>query len=512
MKEKRRAYISLKWVFAGSVMILLTVLSLATARIIIEREKDVLELETQRRLLAQCRNLASLSSSALLDEFPEFILHPIIKDLLEENPELSYAFVVDHAELFRGHPDLHKVDQPFEDRTTLAPIRVDLRKDEEEIFRMDGTILDVSVPVRIRDGSILGRAYLGIETEHLAGVLREAEWSTLRVLLITLAIGLIFTLFLVSRIVKPIHLLTRGTEEIGRGNLDYKIHVKSRNEIGILARTFNEMTSRLGEAQKQLVEKERLNRELEIAHEIEEKLLPRPNLQLPGYDVSGFHQSAQTVGGDYYDLIPIDDEHAGITVADVAGKGIPGLVVMAMTSALLRSHAPHYLSPAELLTDLNAMLRPNMRRGMFITMFYGILHMPSGRLTFAGAGHNPLIHFRREGGLQELLSTKGIPLGLFSEKRFADRIRNQSIVLEPGDGFVQYTDGVSEAINREMEEFGIDNMLGIVRNKYGRTSRDLVDSVVAGIREFADGVAPSDDITVFCVKRADEVPVATAIK
>ncbi|MBN1825264.1 MAG: SpoIIE family protein phosphatase [Candidatus Eisenbacteria bacterium] len=500
--------IPLRWVFAGSVMVLITALTLGTARIIIEREKGVLEEETLRRLLAQGRNLSATSATALLDEFPEFVLHPAIKDLLEENRELSYAVVVDRNGRIRGDRDLRRVDLPFEDRPDFRPLTAGLGRGAGERFRADDRILEVTVPVRYRDGSELGAVHLGLEREHLAAVLREAQRSTLAVLLGTLSVGLVFALFLASRVVRPIQQLTRGTEEIGRGNLDYKIVVKSRNEVGVLARTFNEMTGRLREAQRDLVEKERLGRELEIAHEIEEKLLPRPNLGIPGYDVAGFHQSARTVGGDYWDLIPIDDERVGITVADVAGKGIPGLVVMAMTSALLRTHARRHDSPAAMLAELNRMLRPNLRRGMFITMFYGVLHIPTGRFVFASAGHNPLLHFRRRGGLGDPLGTEGIPLGLFGDDRFDERIRDDAFTLDPDDGFVQYTDGVNEATNPRKEEFGTERLLASLAGVEERTAQETVDRLVGAVRAFTGDEPPSDDITVLCIRRAAAVPAA----
>jgi serine phosphatase RsbU (regulator of sigma subunit) len=503
-------YVSLKWIFAVSVGALLSILTLATGQILIRHERAVLEVETERRLLAQCRNLASLSSSPLLDEFPEFVLHPLIKDILAENAELAYAVVVDRSGRIRGDQDLRSVDQPYADRPTLAALPVELARGNREEFRHDEEILEVSVPVVYRDGSLLGSVHLGMRKEHLNRAIAAAQRSVLRVVLGALAVGLLVAVLLTSRIVRPINLLTRGTEEIGRGNLDYRIDVRSRTEVGRLAHTFNDMTGKLKEAQKALIERERLNRDLELAHEIEERLLPRPNLEVPGYDVAGFHQSARVVGGDYYDLIPIDDENVGITVADVAGKGIPGLVVMAMTSALLRSHAPSYRSPSELLVDLNAMLLPSMKRGMFITMFYGILHLPSGRFTFAGAGHNPLIHFRGDTGLLTLVGTKGIPLGLYPSKRFSEKIANQNIVLQPGDGFLQYTDGVNEATNPAFEEFGIDGILTTSRAECGRPAREMVEALREGVTRFAAGSPQGDDITILAVKRVLRVRAGAA--
>ncbi|MFH1279115.1 MAG: SpoIIE family protein phosphatase [Candidatus Eisenbacteria bacterium] len=510
MKSKRRPIVSLQVIFAVSVGVLLSALTLATGWIIVEREKGVLESEVRARLLAQGRSLASLSASPLLDQFPEFVLHPLITDILEENRELAYAVVVDRNGMIRGDRIQRNVDQPYQDRETLEDLPIILARRGEEEFRHDEEVLEVSVPILFRDGSVLGRVHLGMEKDHLRRTVRDARRSTLRVVGGALLAGLIFTVFLVSRIVKPINQLTKGTEEIGRGNLDYRIAVKSVTEVGRLADTFNEMAGRLKEAQRDLVEKERLGVELEIAREIEEKMLPRPNLALPGYDVAGYHQPAQAVGGDYYDLIPLDDEHVGVTVADVAGKGVPGLVVMAMTSALLRTHGPRYKSPAEMLVHLNDMLYPNMKRGMFITMFYGVLHLPSGRFVFASAGHNPLLPIREGGVLGEPIGTRGIPLGLFSDGRFAERIENAVLELGEGEGFVQYTDGVSEATNGNLEEFGDEGLRRILREHGGNSSRWISDAVVEGVRRFVGTRPPSDDLTLLVVKRTAAVRAAAA--
>lgn len=512
MKPKRRTIVSLQVIFAVSVGVLLSALTLATGWVIVERERDVLETETERRLLAQSRSLASLSASPLLDEFPEFVLHPLIKDILSENRELAYAVVVDRNGKIRGDRIQQNVDQDYQDRETLAPMPTEIARGDDELFRQDDEVVELTVPILFRDGSVLGAVHLGMRREHIRAAIDAARRSTLRIVGGALVLGLVFTVFLVSRIVKPINLLTKGTEEIGRGNLDYKIDVKSVTEVGRLADTFNEMTGRLKEAQRELVEKERLGRELEIAHEIEEKLLPRPNLVLPGYDVAGFHQSAQTVGGDYYDLIPLGDDHVGITVADVAGKGIPGLVVMAMTSALLRTHGPRYRSPAEMLTRLNEMLCPNMKRGMFITMFYGILHLPTGRLIFASAGHNPLIPIRGGRGLGDPVGGRGIPLGLFADRRFADRIENTVVDLGEGDGFVQYTDGVNEAANESLEEFGSDGLTTILRARADRPAREIVEAVMAGVHRFVGDTPQSDDITVLALKRTAPVPAPLEVR
>ncbi len=256
---------SLQLLFAVSVMVMLTILTTASAKIILAREKGFLEQEAQRRILAQCRGLASLSATPLLDEFPEFVLTPLIKDILGENPEMAYAFIVDSKGKIRGADDLRDVESDYKDYPGLVESIVTIQKSPGERFRITSDVMEVSVPILYQDGSTIGRAYLGMRHDYIREVIREASMSTVQVLAGILVIGLVVTYFLVSTIVRPINKLTVGSEEVARGNLDYKIRVTSNTEVGRLAWQFNQMTSRLKEAQDDLVEQERLGKEIEIA-------------------------------------------------------------------------------------------------------------------------------------------------------------------------------------------------------------------------------------------------------
>jgi sigma-B regulation protein RsbU (phosphoserine phosphatase) len=262
------------------------------------------------------------------------------------------------------------------------------------------------------------------------------------------------------------------------------------------------MTARLEVAQKEMVGKERIRRELEIAHELEEKLLPAVEARIPGWEVSGFHRSAEEVGGDYYEVVPLGGNRYGVAIGDVAGKGIPGLVVMAMAGALLRSQAPQFDSPARLLIKLNDLVHPSVKRGMFITIFYGILDADTGTLVFANAGHSPLLYYSSANSVCFPIKTTGMPLGIVRGDRFAKGLSDQTIQLEPGDLLLQYTDGVNEATNANEEEYGLPRLVAVLGAAGNATAAEVVGRLSTDVDAFVQGTAQSDDITILAVRRS----------
>ena len=504
---RRPRTMSLRFVVTLAVSCLVLAVTVSTGIFVIGHEKRTLEDELRRRLLAQCRNVASLAARSLLDDVPEFTLHPLVKALRAENPDWAYLVVVDQNGLIKGAETMTEVDTRFREHSTLGPARVAPPVQPDEVFKEDATLTQVSVPIRFQDGSHLGRVYLGMPKDHVRRVVASAARTTAGVTGVVLVIGLVLSTLISSSVVRPVRALTKGAEEIGQGNLAYRIEAKSRTELGRLAETFNNMTARLEAAQREMVEKERIRRELEIAHEIEEKLLPAAEARIPGWEFAGFHRSAEEVGGDYYDVLPLGGSHYGIAIADVAGKGIPGLVVMAMAGGLLRSHAPQHDSPSDLLGKLNDLVHPYVKRGMFITIFYGILDAESGTLVFANAGHSPLLYYSSANSVCFPIKTTGMPIGIVRGERFAKGLSDQTIQLEPGDLLLEYTDGVNEATNPTEEEYGVPRLVSVIGASGSSTAAEVVARLSNDVDAFVQGTKQSDDITILAVRRlapADE--------
>lgn len=308
--------------------------------------------------------------------------------------------------------------------------------------------------------------------------------------------GIMLTVLIAAVLTRPIRELEQDIGEVAGGNLLHQSRVSSTDEIGGLAHVFNIMTRNLSTAQNNAVERKAFERELNIAKEIQEKLLPERIPQIPGFDIHSHYKSAKEVGGDYYDFIVIDQTHLGIIVADVAGKGIPGAMVMTMARSLVRLASVRNVSPGDTFKKVNRILAKDIRRGMFVTAAYMVLNVKTRVLRVASAGHNPVVLYRAATGQNELIKPAGIALGFDKGTIFDNHVKEVEVELLPGDRIVTYTDGVNEAMDNNSEEFGEDRFFELVRTHAGKSSQDFVAAVVEALDAHRGTAEQSDDITI----------------
>ena len=256
------------------------------------------------------------------------------------------------------------------------------------------------------------------------------------------------------------------------------------------ARLYNELT-----------DKERMERELQIAKDIQKILLPEKPPEIKGVDLAAFCCSAKEVGGDYYDFIVIDEDHLGIVIADVSGKGVPGALVMTMFRSTLKTAAAGNISAKETLIEVNTLISDSMKSDMFISVYYAVLNLKDKTLKYCRAGHDPLILKHRDSAQKcEFLSPGGICLGLVDKDLFSDNLEEKTRTLVQGDTVFLYTDGATEAMNAREDEFGFENVVRAVQEKGDTSAQVLLDNVIARIEEFVDGAVQHDDLTMLAVK------------
>jgi sigma-B regulation protein RsbU (phosphoserine phosphatase) len=243
-------------------------------------------------------------------------------------------------------------------------------------------------------------------------------------------------------------------------------------------------------------ELERKKYELEIAHEIQESFLPHEMPQLSGYDIYAVNIPAKEVGGDFYDFIPLSEGKLGITIADVSGKSVPAALFMAVSRTILRAKATGHSHPALVIKEANELIASDSKSGMFVTLFYAILDLKKKTMDYVNAGHNPPVLFVRKTGYLECLSTNGIALGALDEIHPDEK----KIKLEDGDVIVFYTDGVTEAVNRDGELFGEKRIYQLVKNNNTLNAKDLVFKIKDSVIEFSENQAQFDDITLMVLK------------
>ncbi len=248
-------------------------------------------------------------------------------------------------------------------------------------------------------------------------------------------------------------------------------------------------------------EKKRLDRDLEIARDIQRILLPSTSPDVPGFEISGINIPARQVSGDYFDYIKIDPEHFGIVIADVSGKGIPASLIMAMCRSVLRSQAPVNASPADVLRKVNRQLFPDMKEDMFISMCYVIIEHALGQISLARAGHDaPLLYNARDHTVSKV-NPPGMALGVDSGSVFDRLTRNFSVSLQKDDCLILYTDGVTEALDQNGMEYGMDKMMQTVQASASEGSPAIVKRLTDDLKSFV-GVQPqNDDITLIVIRK-----------
>ena len=250
-----------------------------------------------------------------------------------------------------------------------------------------------------------------------------------------------------------------------------------------------------------LREVEHKNTELAIAAGIQQDFLPLALPPTEGYAIAAGNIPAKEVGGDFYDVIPPPDlpgqgKKTAILIADVSGKGMPAALFMALSQTVVRVLSTSHASPVDLIASANPIITSRSHSGMFVTLFYGILDPESGSLSFVNAGHNPPFILRAGSLKTEELFASGAALGIFADGRF----REYTIRLSPGDLLVLYTDGITEARNREGEEFGTGRLMDTVRELAPKTPQEIVDAVVSRVMTFAGSEPQADDITILVVR------------
>jgi len=248
-------------------------------------------------------------------------------------------------------------------------------------------------------------------------------------------------------------------------------------------------------------EKKRLDHDLEIARDIQRILLPSEAPAINGFQISGTNAPARQVSGDYFDYIQVDEERLGVAIADVSGKGVPASLIMAICRSVLRAEAARNPSPADVLRKVNRQLYPDIKEDMFISMAYLILNHQRNGITLARAGHDAPLLYKRQSQTVTPIKPPGMVVGIDSGNVF-DRITvDFAVSLERDDCLVLYTDGVTETLNAEGDEFGVDRMMQSVRASAIDGAQAIVKKIIEDVRDFTGSVPQNDDITLIAIRK-----------
>jgi serine phosphatase RsbU (regulator of sigma subunit) len=244
------------------------------------------------------------------------------------------------------------------------------------------------------------------------------------------------------------------------------------------------------------LQKLRMEEELNVGRQIQLSLLPKAPPDVPGWDFAAAYQAARVVGGDFYDFFNLPSGQVGVVVADVADKGVPAAIFMALSRTMLRSTAFVERGPAAALAQANALILQDNQSELFISAFYAVIDTASGKVAYANAGHNYPLLVRASGDV-ETLRASGIVLGTFADVQLQER----ETALEPGDMLIFYTDGITEAMNPDNEEFGEARLVAAALAQRDQSSANIVAAILGAVETFIGDAPQSDDLTLVVVKR-----------
>jgi len=234
-----------------------------------------------------------------------------------------------------------------------------------------------------------------------------------------------------------------------------------------------------------------LQNELRVAHEMQQSILPKVFPNKPGYQLFGNMEPAREVGGDFFDIIHLENDCVGLAIADVSDKGVPAALFMMSSRTLMKGAAIGRSSPAEVLSEVNNLLQEDNDAAMFVTVFYAEYNPGSGVLSYANGGHNPPIVVHADGSSTVLPQTNGIALGIMPDIKY----EQNSVTLSPGDALVLYTDGVTEAMNAQNEEFEMERLCAVLSEHCSCDVREINQAVFQAVQGFAGDMPQFDDMT-----------------
>ena len=357
-------------------------------------------------------------------------------------------------------------------------------------------------------GKVLQAQYAETQKKASEGYKEKSTHSTKIMVLSLVALLALLSgvaLWQGKRIVMPLNTMTQSISKIKGENLEFEMEdtYRTGDEIEILADSFAEISRKTIEYVEQVknvtAEKERIGAELQMAATIQSSMLPHIFPPFPDreeFDLYASMDPAKEVGGDFYDFFLIDDDHLGLVIADVSGKGVPAALVMMISKVILQNRAFMGLPVSEILAGTNEALCANNQADMFVTVWIGILEISTGKLTASNAGHEYPTLKRSEGDFELYKDRHGFVIGGMEGVKY----RQYELQLNPGDKLFLYTDGVPEATNAQNELFGTERMIEALNEAKDQGPQDLLRSVRQSVDAFVKDAEQFDDLTMLCME------------
>jgi serine phosphatase RsbU (regulator of sigma subunit) len=330
---------------------------------------------------------------------------------------------------------------------------------------------------------------IGFSKRGLKRQIFNAVMVNLSIFSVYIMIGILASIFLGGAISKPIKVLEEAMKRVSAGDLNQRLDINSKDEIGTLAATFNFMTEGLRE-------KEKIKREFLVAREVQFNLLPRKVLTHKNMDMATYFEPATEVGGDYYDFLEIGEDRIGIVIADVSGHGMSAGLMMAITKSCLHTQLNYQDDISQMMVSMNNILFELSERRSMVTMFFSILDLSAMTVTFTSAGHPFTYHIKQGNNSLSSLESISYPLAVKRGLIF----NSKTVCVKAGEYLVYYSDGIVEALDEDGNVFGFDRMEEILAKGEYSSAQELLETLITEVRIHIGTAEQFDDITAVVVK------------
>lgn len=413
-------------------------------------------------------------------------------------PNGNILYHTDHKYIGKSYKSLKDCFTPdYYDRLpeVIQHGDIGVRKINSQCFEHNGSLI-VSWPT-YEDTWVM---MLVLSKSEVLGRLNKVMFILIILSIIGVAIIIFITLILIRHAVSPITKLANDTKKIMAA--EGAALPESKDEIKVLSGGMDRLKERVETFQKKWIEtykdKEAIDKELLLARDIEMSLVPKFPLYPDRNEFSCYADliPARTVGGDLFDIFLLDENRLLITICDTVGKGIPAAMFSVMTRTLIRNIASRNYRASEIVKQLNDELSGGEDSGMFVTVFIGILNLPTGDLSYCNAGHTHPLIVNRRGNVKELTKSHGIPVGAMRDQDFGESLVN----LKKGNLIVGYTDGITEENDDKGELYGVERLISELESNYKESTQKLTEKIIKSVEKFRDGTEQRDDISVITLR------------
>ncbi len=493
---------SIKIKFTLLIVIFIIFLVAVLTYLSVTRQEKLLIESTDKRIKILMVNAADTIREGMISA-DDLLLTTTIRKIKERNEDIIDVFLVDKRGSLIFHSDISVMNkiltigklEHYDDYISKRALnsRVFLKQKVKKYYLYSYPIMDNN----IRIGTLFVKFSFERIMENIAKTKKNLIITSLFILLVFIFITYFFTAFLLE----PVRALSEGVRIIGSGNLDHRIFIKQNDELGELANNFNKMTEELKISRQKIIEKELLERDLEIASEIQSFLIPRQIPNIKDVSIGRYYNPARFVGGDYYDIVEIGPNKYGIIIIDVSGKGSGAAIIMAVITFIFHSEAFKTYAANKLMSVLNNKLIDRIPEERFATGIYIIYDAENGIIQYTNAGHSELLYYQHSTkkvfGLKKATS---MPIGIAKDVEYT----RAAFRFQKGDAILLQTDGIYEAMNINKEEFTLER----VKKAFGKYAPmyenpdDINNSIIKEIESFVGKAKQHDDMTLITIKKS----------